>query len=150
MLVEQNCSGTLPYHNELSAEKQKAKETSSVLGELTVPHLRGSPGPSSMHSERHDGAAVASAVEKICSYAESRQPMTGLAIALEKPAGKVEERRDDVEKTGRLEVGDQLGMLRTQDPRDLHSGLLSESLVLALVGLLDGLAGVYGRLESAV
>ena len=74
--------------------------------------------------------------------------MTGLVIALDMLAGKVEERQDEVGMTGRLEEGGQLGRLRTRDLEDLHLGLLSESLALGLVGLLSGLAVVCGRLES--
>jgi hypothetical protein len=71
--------------------------------------------------------------------------MMGLVIALDMLAGKVEERHAGM--IGRLEVGDQLGRLRTRDQGGLHLGLLSESLVLGLVVLSSGLAGACGRLE---
>ena len=91
MLVERNCSGTLPHHSELFAGKRRAKERSSALWEQTVPHLRGSLGPNLMYWERYDVAAVALAVAKICSYAGSRRPMMGLVNAPEMLAGKVED-----------------------------------------------------------
>jgi hypothetical protein len=109
-----------------------------------VPHLRGSPGPSLMHWERHGAAVVALVVAKICSCAESRQPMTGPAIAPEMLAERVEERHAGM--TGRLEEGEQPGRLRTRGPGGLRLSLLSESLVLGLVVLLSGLAGGCGRL----
>ena len=144
MLVEQNCSGILPCHSELFAGRRRAKETSSVLSEQTVPHLRGSPGPSLMHWERHGVAVAALAVAKICSCAESRQPMMGPAIALEMLAGRVEEWHAGM--IGRLEVEGQLGRLRTRGLGGLRLDLLSESLVLDLVVLPSGLAGGCGRL----
>ena len=107
-------------------------------------HLRGSLGPSLMHWERHGAAVVALAVAKICSCAESRQPMMGPAIALEMLAGRVEEWHAGM--IGRLEVEGQLGRLRTRGLGGLRLGLLSESLVLGLVVLLSGLAGGCGRL----
>ena len=120
-----------------------------MLWEQIVPHLRGSPEPSSTHWERRGVADFAAlVVEKICSCAGSRRPMMGLAIALGMLAGKVEERHDEAEMTGRLAVEDQLGMLRTRDPGGLHLDLLNESLVLGLVGLSGGPAGVCGRLGS--
>jgi hypothetical protein len=119
-----------------------------VLGELTVPHLRGSPEPSLMHLGQHGVVAVASVVETICSYAGSRPPTMGLVIAVEMPAGKVEEQHGEAGMTGRLEVEDQLGRLRTRGPGGLRSDLLSESPVLGLVVLVSGLAVMCGRLES--
>lgn len=146
MLVEQNCSGILPYRSELFAGKRRAKETSSALWEQTVQHLRGSPEPSLTHWERHGVADFAAlVVEKICSCAGSRRPMVGLVIALEMLAGRVEERH--VGMTGRLEEEDQLERLRTRDLGGLHLGLLIESLALGLVVLSGGLAGVCGQLE---
>jgi len=122
--------------------------TSSGLWEQIVPRLRGSPEPNSTHLERHGVAAVALVVEKLCSCVESHQPMKGPVLALGMLAGKVEERHDEAEMTGRLAVEDQLGMLRTRDPGGLHLDLLNESLVLGLVGLSGGPAGVCGRLGS--
>jgi hypothetical protein len=97
-----------------------------------------------MYWERRGAAVVALVVAKIYSYAGSRRPMMVLAIAPDMLAGKVEERHAG--KTGRLEVGDQPGRLRTRDLGGLHLGLLSGSLVLGLVVLLSGLAGACGRL----
>lgn len=111
-----------------------------------MPHLRGSLGPSLMYWARHGVAVAALAVAKKCSCAESRQPMTGLAIAPEMLAGKVEEWHAGM--IGRLEVEDRLGRLRTRGLGGLRLGLLSESLVLGLVVLLSGLAGGCGRLGS--
>lgn len=113
-----------------------------------MPHLRGSPGPNLMHWERHGvGVGVAAlAVAKICSCAESHQPMTDLGIAPGKLAEKVEERHGEVGMIERLEEGDQPGRLRTRGQGGLRLDLLSESLVLGLVGLPSGLAGGCGRL----
>lgn len=110
-----------------------------------MPHLRGSPEPNLMRREPYDVAGFELAAEKLCSCAESRQPMTGLVIALEMLAGKVEERHDEAGTTGRVEEGGQLGRLRIQDLGGLHLGLPSESLVLGLVVLLSDLAGVCDR-----
>lgn len=70
--------------------------------------------------------------------------MMGLVIARDMLAGKVEERH--AEMIGRLEEEDRLGRLRTRDQGGLHLDLLSGSLVLGLVVLLNGLAGVCDRL----
>ena len=75
--------------------------------------------------------------------------MMGLVLAREMLAGKVEERHDEAGMIGRLEEEDQLGRLRTRDLGGLHLDLLSGSLVLGLVVLSSGLAGVSGRLGSA-
>lgn len=109
-------------------------------------HSRGSPGPSLMRWVRHGVAVVALAVARICSCAESRQPMMGPATAPEMLAGRVEERH--AEMIERLEEGDQLGRLQTRGLGGLRLDLLSESLVLDLVVLLSGLAGGCGRLGS--
>ena len=109
-----------------------------------MPHLRGSPGPSLTYWERHGVAVAALAVAKICSCAESRQPMMGPAIARERLAGKEEERHGEAGMIGRLEEGDRLGRLRTRGLGGLRLDLLSGSLVLGLVVLLSGLAGGCG------
>ena len=109
-----------------------------------MPHLRGSPEPSLMYWELLDTVGFAEAVETISSCAGNRRPMMDLVIAPNMLAGKVEERH--AEMIGRLEEEDRLGRLRTRDQGGLHLDLLSGSLVLGLVVLLNGLAGVCDRL----
>ena len=149
MRVAQECSGILQCHSGLFAGKRRAKETSSAPWEQTVPHLRGSPGPSLMHWERHDVAVAALAVAKICSCAESRRPTMHLAIAPGMLAAKVDERHGEAGMIEKLQEGEQLGRLRTRDPGGLHLDPLNESLVLGLVVLPSGLAGGCGRPGSA-
>lgn len=75
--------------------------------------------------------------------------MTGSVRVLERPVEKAEGLHGEVEMTESLEVVDRLGMPQTRDLGGLHSGLLSGSLVLDVVGLSSGLAGACGRLAFA-
>jgi hypothetical protein len=60
---------------------------------------------------------------------------------------KVEDLGDEVDMTGSLEVADRLGRPRTRGRGGLHWDLSNGILVLDVVVLSSGLAGVCGRLE---